>query len=191
MKGFWTRPRGEFDSTDFSNSRFLTPFLSGYEGFSLFIDSDMLILGDIAEMANYCSVAAQYNQAVRVVKHKYEPKEETKFLGAIQTKYSMKNWSSVMLWNCGHEANKAVTPEFVNAASPMDLHRFTWLADEQIGELDVRWNWLVGEYAEPPADVKNVHWTVGGPYFLEYQDVDFSAEWFKEAARMGFCAQRL
>jgi len=49
----------------------------------------------------------------------------------------------------------------------------------------------VGEYAEPPADVKNVHWTVGGPYFVEYQDADFSDEWFKETARMNFCAQRV
>ena len=109
----------------------------------------------------------------------------------MQYTYPRKNWSSVVLWNCAHPANKVVTPEFVNSAEPKELHRFTWLDDSEIGKLDVRWNWLVGEYDEPPEDVKNVHWTVGGPYFIEYQSVDFSDEWFKEKARMEYCAQRL
>jgi hypothetical protein len=72
----------------------------------------------------------------------------------------------------------------------MDLHRFTWLQDDQIGELDVRWNWLVGEYDEPPFDVKNVHWTVGGPYFQEFRDADFAEEWRTENQLMNYCLQR-
>jgi hypothetical protein len=77
----------------------------------------------------------------------------------------------------------------VNTATAMELHRFKWLKDDEIGELDVRWNWLVGEYSNPPNDVKNVHWTVGGPYFYEYKDADFSDEWFSEHDKMQNCDQ--
>jgi hypothetical protein len=78
----------------------------------------------------------------------------------------------------------------VNSATAMDLHRFIWLKEEEIGELDVRWNWLVGEYDDPPSDVKNIHWTIGGPYFNEYSNSDFAAEWFKEREEMINCQQR-
>jgi len=83
-----------------------------------------------------------------------------------------------------------VTPEFVNNSEGLTLHRFTWLDDSEIGDLDVRWNWLVGEYTDPPIDVKNVHWTVGGPYFNEYANSNFSSEWFHERDQMQFCLQR-
>ena len=183
MKGFWTRPRGEFDSTDFSNSRFLTPFLSGYEGFSLFIDSDMLILGDIAEMANYCSVAAQYNQAVRVVKHKYEPKEETKFLGAIQTKYSMKNWSSVMLFN--NRLCQNLTLEYCNKAAGLDMHQFKWTEPHMVGDLPPVWNVLVEEDNQPPIEeAKLLHYTKGTPCFTEYSNCTGADLWFDEFRHM-------
>jgi hypothetical protein len=125
-----------------------------------------------------------------VVKHNYEPREGLKHLNTVQYKYPRKNWSSAVLWNCAHPANQMVTPTFVNTTEPLNLHRFTWLKDEDIGELDVRWNWLVGEYEDPPSDVKNVHWTVGGPYFHEYQNADFCQEWFEARDRMQYCLQR-
>jgi len=96
----------------------------------------------------------------------------------------------IVLWNCNHANNRIITPEYVNTTEALTLHRFNWLNDEEIGELDVRWNWLVGEYDDPPNDVKNVHWTVGGPYFSEYAEADFSDEWFAEKALMEFCLQR-
>jgi hypothetical protein len=133
---------------------------------------------------------AQPDKAVYVVKHDYQPRDDIKYLNTVQYKYPRKNWSSVVLWNCEHPSNRAVTPELVNTGSPMDLHRFTWLRDEQIGDLDVRWNWLVGEYDSPPNDVKNVHWTLGGPYFEEYKDADFASEWFAESERARYCLQR-
>jgi hypothetical protein len=126
-----------------------------------------------------------------VVKHSYEPRDGLKYLNTVQYKYPRKNWSSVVLWNCAHPANRMVTPAFINTTEPLNLHRFTWLKDDDIGELDIRWNWLVGEYDDPPSDVKNVHWTVGGPYFHEYQNSDFSQEWFEARDRMQYCLQRL
>jgi len=95
----------------------------------------------------------------------------------------------VILWNCAHLQNKKLTPEFINTTEGLELHRFNWLKDTEIGELDIKWNWLVGEYDNPPPDVKNVHWTVGGPYFQEYEGTEFGKEWFDEYEKMNFCKQ--
>jgi hypothetical protein len=164
------------------------PYLSGFNGFAAFFDCDMLLRTDVAKLFELA--AKDPSKAVHVVQHDYEPRDDVKYLNTVQYRYPRKNWSSVVLWNCGHPANLAVTPDFVNTATPMELHRFQWLKDDEIGSLDVRWNWLVGEYADPPADVHNVHWTVGGPYFHEYKNADFAQEWFAEHERMDFCLQR-
>lgn len=188
LNGIYTRPRDPKQSNEFSFSRFLVPYLSDYEGYAAFFDCDMMLRTDINEIFDVTK--QDPGKAVYVVKHDYQPRDDIKYLNNVQYKYPRKNWSSVVLWDCSHPANKVVTPDFVNNASPMELHRFTWLKDEEIGELNVRWNWLVGEYDEPPADVKNVHWTVGGPYFEEYKNVDFSEEWFAEKEQMAYCLQR-
>lgn len=189
LKGLYLRERDPKQSNEFSFSRFLVPYLSGYDGMAVFFDCDMLLRTDITKI--FSCIDKEPGKALYVVKHDYEPKNDVKYLNAIQYKYPRKNWSSVVLWDCGHHANKVVTPEFVNTASPLDLHRFTWLKDEEIGSLDVRWNWLVGEYDGQPSDVMNVHWTVGGPYFNEYSKTDFSEEWFEERDRMTYCKQRI
>ena len=183
-----TRPRDAKQSNEFSFSRFLVPYLAGYAGTALFMDCDMLLRADVSELFELAE--SRPEMAVHVVKHDYVPRDQIKYLGNIQYAYPRKNWSSVVMWNCAHEANRVVTPDFVNTAEPSVLHRFGWLEDAQIGALDVRWNWLVGEYDNPPADVKNVHWTVGGPYFEEYRSADFAEEWFEEHGRMNACSQR-
>ncbi|PPD34476.1 MAG: glycosyltransferase [Methylomonas sp.] len=188
LKGIYTRERDSKQSNEFSFSRFLVPYLSDYQGYAVFFDCDMMLRTDINEILEVTKTDP--DRAVYVVKHDYEPRDDIKYLNAVQYKYPRKNWSSVVLWNCSHPANATVTADFVNSASPMELHRFSWLKDDQIGELDARWNWLVGEYDHPPHDVKNVHWTVGGPYFDEYKDADFSKEWFSEFANMCYCMQR-
>jgi hypothetical protein len=188
LAGIFTRTRDAKQSNEFSFTRFLVPYLSDYQGFAAFFDCDQMLRTDVNELFELAM--ADPAKAIHVVKHDYEPKDDVKYLNTVQYRYPRKNWSSVMLWNCGHMANRQVTPEYVNTASAMELHRFQWLADDQIGALDVRWNWLVGEYAEPPADVKNVHWTVGGPYFHEYKEADFAQEWFAEFGRMSHCQQR-
>ena len=188
LKGIYKRPRDPKQSNEFSFSRFLVPYLCGYQGYAAFFDCDMMLRTDVTKIFDEADLDPV--KAVHVVKHDYEPKDDIKYLNTVQYKYPRKNWSSVVLWNCGHPANRKVTPDFVNTASAMDLHRFTWLQDDEIGALNVRWNWLVGEYANPPADVHNVHWTVGGPYFDEFREADFAQEWFEERDRMGFCLQR-
>ncbi|CAH0343183.1 glycosyltransferase [Rhizobium sp. CECT 9324] len=188
LESIFTRERDPKQSNEFSFTRFLVPHLCNFEGHALFVDCDQMMRTDIAEIFEV--LEEQPGKAVYVVQHDYQPKEGIKYLNTVQYAYPRKNWSSVVLWDCGHSSNKAVTADFVNTATPLDLHRFTWLKDEEIGELNVRWNWLVGEYDEPPADVKNVHWTVGGPYFDEYRNSHFADEWFAERDRMTFVQQR-
>lgn len=188
IKDFYWRERDPKQSNEFSFSRFLVPHLSDYQGYAIFMDCDMLLRVDISEVLR--SIEAQPNKAVYVVKHDYESTVDIKYLNNKQYSYPRKNWSSFILWNCEHPSNKKVDLEYVNNSEPKELHRFLWLNDDEIGELDVRWNWLVGEYKEPPNDVKNVHWTIGGPYFNEFKDVDFSNEWLEYKIKINFCKQR-
>ena len=174
LEGVYRRERNPLQSTDFSFSRFLTPYLCGYQGWAIFTDCDMLVLDDIAKLW----LLRDERYAVQVVKHVHVPKEEVKFLGAVQTKYEKKNWSSVMLMNCARCT--ALTPEYVNRASGLELHQFKWLdGDHLIGELPHAWNHLVG-FDPPRPDASLVHYTIGGPYFKEYKDCEYAAEWFRE-----------
>ena len=178
LQGTFHRERHPLQSTDFSFSRFLTPHLSDYAGWSLFMDCDMLMREDVAKL--WALRDEQY--AVMVVKHQHVPQEERKFLNEPQSKYAKKNWSSVMLFN--NARCRALTPEYVNTASGLELHQFKWLGDDGlIGALPARWNHLVG-YDAPRADAALVHYTLGGPYFREYGDCDYSKEWFAERDAM-------
>ena len=170
----YTRPVDLKQSNEFSFTRFLVPYLSEYKGVSIYFDCDMMLRTDIAEVLQEVN-----DKPVYLVKHDYIPKDKYKYLGTKQYNYPRKNWSSFVVWNCGHNSNKIVTDSFVNTVSAAELHQFKFLKDNEIGELDVRWNWLVGEYNNPPDDVKNVHWTIGGPWFTKYKDVDFADEWLQ------------
>ena len=171
LGGVFRRERNALQSTEFSFSRFLTPWLAGYEGWAVFVDCDMLMREDIARLWDL----RDERYAVQVVKHVHTPKEEVKFLGHAQTKYEKKNWSSVMLMNCAKCT--ALTPEYVNAATGLELHQFKWLGDDNlIGPLPARWNHLVG-YDAPAADAALVHFTIGGPWFEPYRDCEYADEW--------------
>ena len=184
LKGVLTRERHPLQRTDFSFSRFLTPHLSGYAGWSVFTDCDMLVLDDIALLW----ALRDERYAVMVVQHVHVPKETVKFLGQPQSRYEKKNWSSVMLFN--NAACRTLTPEYVNSASGLELHQFKWLeGDHLIGPLPDRWNHLVGYHA-PRRDAALVHYTLGGPYFDEYRDCEYADEWRRERDRMLFAERR-
>ena len=178
LKGILSRDRHPLQSTDFSFSRFLTPYLSGYAGWSIFMDCDMLMLDDIANLWRL----RDERYAVMVVKHEHVPRETVKFLGEPQSKYEKKNWSSVILFN--NARCKALTPDYVNTASGLELHQFKWLEnDDLIGALPDRWNHLVG-YNAPRTDAALVHYTLGGPYFDEYAHCEYADEWRREREEM-------
>jgi hypothetical protein len=183
LKGLYTRPRGPTESTEFSLTRFLVPALSGFRGWSIFMDCDMLCRVDIAELAAHAE--DQADKAVLVCKHDYVPKTERKFLNQVQTKYPRKNWSSLMIFS--NERCRALTPQYVNSAPGLDLHRFVWTDDRAIGALPLEWNWLVGEY-DFNARAKIIHYTLGGPYFEEYRGCDYAEEWFAEFDSMRHAA---
>jgi hypothetical protein len=178
LQGILIRERHPLQSTDFSFSRFLTPYLSGYAGWSVFMDCDMLMLDDIAQLW----ALRDERYAVMVVKHDHVPKETRKFLGEPQSKYDKKNWSSVMLFN--NAKCKALTADYVNSASGLELHQFKWLADDGlIGGLPDRWNHLVG-YNARRTDAALVHYTLGGPYFSEFADCEYAPDWRRERDAM-------
>jgi hypothetical protein len=178
LTGLVSRAPNPLQSTEFSFSRFIVPHLCNYEGWAIFMDCDMLVMDDIAKLW----ALRDDKYAVQVVKHNHQPKEDIKFLGAPQTPYQKKNWTSVMLLNNSKCA--ALTPDYVNNATGLELHQFKWLeSDDLIGEIPHKWNHLVG-YDAPSKDVSNAHYTLGGPYFSEYADCEYSKEWFAERDMM-------
>jgi len=162
-------------SNAFIYSRFLVPYLMDYSGYALFIDGDMLVRADVAELLNY--LEADPSKAVWVVKHDYTTKHPVKYLGAKNEDYPRKNWSSVMLFNCHAWRNKDLTPEYIMKATGKQLHRFEWLSDNLIGELPKEWNWLVTEQ-EYNDSAKLVHFTLGTCCFKDYQNCDYADEWW-------------
>jgi len=175
--GWYTRPVDKLASTEFTFTRFLVPELSNFNGWALFMDCDMILTTDIKELFDQ----ADDRYAVMCVKHDYTPREGIKMDGQKQTIYPRKNWSSVVLWNCGHPSNKVVTQNFVNDPEKTGayLHRFSWLKDEEIGSLDHTWNYLVGVYDD--IDKPNlIHYTEGGPWFENYRNCEFAQLWKDE-----------
>ncbi|MCP9890243.1 hypothetical protein KBY57_04085 [Cyanobium sp. Aljojuca 7D2] len=175
-QGLYWRARDPKQSTAFSFSRFLVPHLMGYQGWAIFMDCDMLARGDIAALW----ALRDEQMAVMCVQHEHVPSETVKFLGEVQSAYPKKNWSSLMLLNCSRCT--ALTPEFVNTASGLELHRFHWLeGDHEIGALPEGWNHLVAVQDHAKAeDASLLHWTLGGPWFREQRTMGegLAAEWF-------------
>jgi lipopolysaccharide biosynthesis glycosyltransferase len=165
-------------SNQFVYSRFLTPYLNNFEGWAIFADGDMVCLADIAELW----ALRDASKAVQVVKHDYITKVQRKYLGSVNENYPRKNWSSLVLWNCGHPANRVLTPELVEKSTGSFLHRFSWLDDNDIGDLPSKWNWLAIEYP-PNQNVKLVHYTLGTPCFEDYRDTDMSEHWHEAHKR--------
>ncbi len=176
-KNYYSRSIDPLASTEFTYSRFLVPALSSYSGWAIFCDCDFIFLEDIAKILDNLDDS----KAVYCVQHDYTPKEKHKMDGQKQTIYPRKNWSSFILFNCDHPSNKQLTTDVVNKETGAYLHQFKWLRDEEIGSLDERWNWLEGwtsnhNQKKPYA----VHFTRGGPWFDEWQDVEFAKEWTNE-----------
>lgn len=167
-------------STEFSHTRFLIPKIYNYKGWALFMDSDMIFVSDVKDLFALCDD----RYAVMCVKHQHQTAHNaSKMDGRMQLNYYRKNWSSFVLWNCGHSANRMMTPERVNYMKGSDLHAFKWLDDEQIGALPFRYNYISGvSPTMPTIDDKQevpfvIHYTEGGPWFKDYKDIPFGDVW--------------
>lgn len=159
-------------STDFAISRFLVPILA-QAGWALFVDADVLFLADVADLF----ALADPRFAVMVVKHDHQPPDGLKMDGQAQTAYPRKNWSSVMLWNCDHHANRRLSLQDVNERPGRDLHGFYWLHDSEIGALPAGWNWLVGVQPQPDAP-RIAHYTMGVPSMPGLADCAHAGLWW-------------
>jgi lipopolysaccharide biosynthesis glycosyltransferase len=170
-------------SNDFIYSRFLTPYLMKFDGWAIFADGDMVCLSDIKELWDL----KDESKALMVVKHDYKTKSHQKYLGNINENYPRKNWSSVILWNCNHPKHKILTPHFIANQTGKYLHRFSWLQDDDIGELPKEWNWLATEYPVN-THAKLIHYTLGTPCFKDYRNSEMSELWHQtqERSMQGF-----
>ncbi len=195
--GFWDVISDAPMSTGHAIARFLVPMLCDYDGWAVFMDGDVLVRADIAALF----ALADPTKAIQVVQHqdpvrwrdveKVEAEEliqlltpRVKMTGHQQTTYARKNWSSVMLVNAGHSANRALTVALVNSVPGRDLHRFCWLDDDLIGALPARWNVLIGEETDP--DPAIAHFTQGVPDMPGYEDQPYADEWRETAAATGY-----
>lgn len=168
-------------STEFSHTRFLVPELMKYKGWALFMDADMIFLSDIKRLFSFCNP----NYAVMCVKHNHAVSDTSKKMdGRQQLHYHRKNWSSFVLWNCAHPANKELTKEKVSFMSGKDLHSFAWLDDSQIGTLPIEYNYISGVSPKLPVEFGNrphvIHYTEGGPWFDECKGIPYEQFWLDE-----------
>ena len=172
----FTRPADLKGTTQFSITRFMVPTLMDFQGVGIFFDCDMLITRDIQEMFDLFDPSF----ALQCVKHDYQPGTNLKMGGMKQTVYPRKNWSSTVIYNCGHPQNAQLTREVVEQAEPKFLHRFLWLKDELIGGLPNEFNFLVEEQDMPETLPFNIHHTLGAPVFREKTEVDYADYWKSE-----------
>jgi len=182
-QGWYTRPIDKLASTEFTFTRFLVPELSNFDGWALFCDSDIIFIEDIKELFDQ----ADDKYAVMCAQHDYTPKEGIKMDGQTQTVYPRKNWSSVVLFNCGHPSNRKLDLNLVNNTliTGAYLHRFSWLDDSEIGQISHEWNWLTDWYEEgKDGTPKALHYTEGGPWFENYRNCDWHLTWKKELQEM-------
>jgi lipopolysaccharide biosynthesis glycosyltransferase len=178
--------QGYKPSNGFIFSRFLTPYLSNYRDKALFVDGDMVVKGDVAELFEM----DMSGLGVRVVKHDYRTTANKKYLGSVNLDYPRKNWSSVILWNNWFAPNSVLTPEYVGNQTGEHLHRFGWLTDEQIGDLPKGWNVLADEPNQAPYnEAKLIHYTLGTCCFDDYRHCQYADDWHRYHEDMNFCRQ--
>ena len=175
-RGLYWRDVDKLASTEFTFTRFLVPELNNFEETAIFMDSDMVLTTDIAELI----ADVDPKKAVSCVQHDYTPPEGVKMDGQQQLAYPRKNWSSMVVWNCAHPANKKVTKDLVNdpKVTGAYLHRFSWLKDNYIGLLGPQWNWLVDWYVEGRDGTPSLlHYTEGGPWFPNHENCSYADVW--------------
>ena len=161
-------------SNAFTYSRFLVPHLMGYQGWAIFADGDMICKDDIAKLW----ALRDDKYAVQVVQHDYKTQFPKKYLGNKNENYPKKNWSSLILWNCKHQAHRYLTPDNIAGLAGKFLHRFEWLNDFEIGQLPLTWNWLVMEYPSNES-AELLHYTIGTPCFKDYAGCDMNSYWWR------------
>jgi len=146
-------------STEFTYSRFLIPYLENYEGFSIFLDNDFIFKKNILPLFFYLNP----DDAVACIQYPHYEHDTTKFDGEVNIDYPCKLWSSLMVFNNGHEDCKKLTPEVVNTWTGKQLHQFEWT--DAISPIPQKYIFVEG-YDDPEEkwDYSGIHYTRGGPW---------------------------
>ena len=137
----------------------------------MFVDNDFVFKCNPTELEKYLK-----NKPVGVVKHKLDNIHGVKMDGVENKSYPKKCWSSLMLFD--NSKLKHLTKEYLDDATPADLHQFAWVDEKDISEIPRSYNHLVGYYKKHNR-IKAIHYTQGGPWFEEYKNGEFSEEWWK------------
>lgn len=146
-------------STAFTYSRFLIPYLENYEGFSMFIDDDIIFEDTLLPMFYYLNP----DDAVACIQYPQYEHDSTKFNGEINIDYPCKLWSSLMIFNNGHEDCKKLTPEVVNTWTGAQLHQFEWT--DKISKIPEHYVFTEGyDNPETKWQCAGYHYTRGGPW---------------------------
>jgi lipopolysaccharide biosynthesis glycosyltransferase len=156
-----------------------------YQGQAIFMDGDMIVRGDIAELW----AMRDLGKDVQVVKHDYKTRMPVKYLGSKNEDYPRKNWSSVMIFNCQNFPTKKLTPEYIQKSTGAHLHRFEWTTDDRVGALPPEWNWLPDEYGAN-SDAKLLHYTLGTPCFHDFATTTMADEWHRERMLTNYSLQK-
>jgi hypothetical protein len=141
--------------TQFTYSRFIVPYLCDYQGTAIFMDADVVVNGDIAELA----AQADGESCIQVMKeqHKFE-------------------WASVMLFNC--DKCRILTPEYIDDPA----NKLLELNFGPIGEFSPEWNHCVNRMEA--AEAKLYHFTEGIPLWDEVRGSPLDQIWLDEYADM-------
>jgi hypothetical protein len=145
-------------ATEFTYSRFLAPYLSDYEGFSMFADEDMVVTGDIHELFDYVENDKKHDVWVMRNQERYE-------------------WASMMVFN--NSRLRHLTPDHVQDTDHA-LFDFKWA--ESVGSVPDEWNHCVAVHE--PKEAKLYHWTQGIPFWQECRGCPEDKNWFQEYEAM-------
>lgn len=189
--GLYSRNKDEKASTEFSLTRFLVPWMKPRDdsGLAIFCDCDFIFQENLKIMIQNAltSDTEDDNIALWVIKwdvmecalHNMKFHQDTSKMGGFQQEYyPRKWWSALVVWNLTHPAHKNLTIEDVNKRPPSWLHRFGWLNDNEIGEIDARWGWLDG-YVQPMI-ASGIHFTRGTPEWPGWENTFYANKWRKE-----------
>lgn len=175
-------------STQFSHSRFLVPELwknitdPNKSSLAMFVDPDFVFLADIAKLfkdiETHKKIKGDTHSPVYCVQHDYKPTVETKMHGVEQSKYNMKLWSALMIFNMDHQDCLDLTPDIVNTWDGRALHTFEWVSDvHKIEGIAEEWNFIPDHSEGRCPEIKALHYTLGGPWFEDYMNCKYAHIW--------------
>jgi hypothetical protein len=160
-------PAPDPDGAKQARARFLVPALNGFSGWAAFVSSDMLFQADIYELWSLrddryavMGVAAENRGGGQAAQR-----------------------SSLLLWNCGHPANGALTPQTVAATRVDQLGRYEWLDRDQIGAFPGAWCWREG-VSDPDLTPKAIEFAPAKPWSDEAEICRYADRWLDEAERI-------